>query len=70
MNAVEGVTMKDNLIACAKTYTNPETHRSGQVKNVYGMLFSWVHVLYLEGVSYQGGGGDEANRAHTREEFG
>ena len=30
LNSLEGVTMADNLIACAKTYTNPETHRSGQ----------------------------------------
>lgn len=27
LNADSGVSMKDNLIACAKTYTNEETHR-------------------------------------------
>lgn len=27
MNALTGVSMADNLISCAKTYTNEETHR-------------------------------------------
>ena len=31
MNALTGVSMADKLIACAKTYTNEETHRCVQL---------------------------------------
>ena len=37
MNALTGVSMADTLIACAKTYTNEETHRCVNVGITVGL---------------------------------